>query len=289
MPKANPQKTLDYLSDYIWNAVENNYLLFLLITSHTQGKVKSDNLPYGMGKTTLMFHLNKIINKIDVSKDPDWQGAFDTSAYNTYDFFSLFDPVKRQKAGRINFAGFDDLQASCPAEAGVPRAIRRMASYLTTNRPEVACIGATADNINNISAPLRRLVCFEVIVAQRGEYEIQKISYHKNYKKPLQDIGKLDYIEEGTFPKLPPNVERKYVEWRVQNKAKVFPQIKAELLAFSQLKDWSLSDLETQGAVTLNTAVGRSGREYVVRLPPELGEKLYRRTVSVAIAKEEEE
>jgi hypothetical protein len=162
-----------------------------------------------------------------------------------------------------------------------------MASYLTTNRPEVACILGTADNINNISAPLRRLICFEVIVAHRGQYEIQKISYHKNYKKPLQDIGKLDYIEEGTFPKLPPRVEAKYVLWRVMNKAKVYPQIKAELLAYSQLKDWSLSDLEEKGAVTLTTAVGRSGREYVIRLPEELGKKIYRNTVSIAIAKEE--
>lgn len=289
MPKPNGEKTLKYLADYIANAVDNDYLLFLLITSHTQGKIKdAENLPFGMGKTTLMFHLNRIINKIDPVADPDWNKAFETSAYNTYDFFSLFDPLKRKKEGRLNFAGFDDIQASCPAEAGVPRAIRRMASYLTTNRPEVACVCGTADNINNISAPLRRLVCFEVIVAHRGEYEIQKISYHKNYKKPLQDIGKLDYIEEGTFPKLPARVEAKYALWRTMNKAKVYPQIKAELLAYSQLKDWSLSDLEDQGAVTLNMPVGRSGREYVLRLPPELGEKLYRRTCTVAIAKGDE-
>jgi hypothetical protein len=283
------EKTIKYLADYILNAVDNNYLLFFLITSHTQGKIKdAENLPFGMGKTTLLFWLNKIINRVDEKKDPSWDLAFQTSAYNTYDFFCLLDPIKRKREGRLNFAGFDDLQASCPAEAGVPRAIRRMSSYLTTNRPEVACIGATADNINNISAPLRRLVMFEIIVAHRGEYEIQKITYHKNYKKPLQDIGKLEYIEEGTFNKLPPHVEARYVDWRVQNKAKVYPQIKAELLAFSQLKDWSLSDLEG-GAVTLKAHVIRSGRDYVIKVPEKLGEKLHRRTLSMALSTEEGE
>ena len=125
---------------------------------------------------------------------------------------------------------------------------------------------------------------FEVIVPHRGVYEIQKISYHKNYKKPLQDIGKLDYIEEATFPKLPAHIEARYKLWRVFNKARVYPQIRAKLMAYAKLKDWSLSDLEEDGIVTIDGSVTRSGRDYVIRIPEELGKKLHHQTLSVAMA-----
>jgi hypothetical protein len=281
-------KTVKQLAEYVVDAVDKNYLLFFLITSHTQGKIKdSENLPFGMGKTTLAFWLNRLIQgNTDESMDPNWDMTFNTAAYNPYDFICLMDPVIRQKEGRLRNAIFDDLQASCPAEAGVPKAIRRMSSYLTTNRPEVATIIATADNINSISAPLRKLVMFELIVAHRGVYEIQKINYHKNYRKPLQDLGKLDYIETSTFPPLPDHIQKKYELWRATNKAKIFPQLKAELLAFAKLKDWNLSEMDKGVIQTLQLPVSKNGRDYVLRLPPEMGEKFYRETMTVALAKE---
>jgi hypothetical protein len=95
----------------------------------------------------------------------NWDRVFETTKYNPYEFFTLFDPTVRQKEGRLNAVSYDDLQATCPAEQGVPRAVRRLANYMTTSRPEVACILATADNINNISSPLRKIFLFELIVA----------------------------------------------------------------------------------------------------------------------------
>ncbi len=216
----------------------------------------------------------------------NWDKTFATSAYNPYDFILMMDPKLRKEEGRLNCASFDDLQASCPAEAGVPKAIRRMASYLSTSRPEVACIVSTADNMNGIAAPLRKLMMFEIIVAHRGEYEVQKISYHKNYRKPLQDLGKLDYLEEGKFPALPEEQQRRYELWRAKEKMKLYPQLKAELLAYAKLKNWSIDDLTNGAGVSLNIPVTKNGRDFVLRLPQELGEKFFKENLHVALAKE---
>lgn len=266
------------LADYFLNAIENDYLISLLITSHTQGKLKSNNAPFGMGKTTLEFWLNYYLN------GKNWDKTFATTKYNPYDFACLLDPEIRVKEGRLNCACWDDMQATAPAEQGVPRAIRRLASYLTTSRPEVACIIASADNINSVSSPLRKIFLFEAIVAERGLYEIQKISYHKNYKRPLKDFGRLEYLEEGTFPKLPEEQEKRFIEWRVHEKLKIFPSLQTELATFAKLKEWSTDDPLSQ-VITLNLPVVRNGRNFSINLPDELGAKLHRQQVQVAIAK----
>jgi hypothetical protein len=272
-----PLHTERELADYILTAIDNNYLITMIITSYTQGKLKSQNLPFGMGKTTLEFWINNLTNK------KGWDYSFDTTKYNPYDFMCLMDPELRRKEGRLNCACFDDMQATCPAEQGVPRAIRRMASYLTTNRPEIACIVGTADNINSVSAPLRKLFVFELIVAERGVYEVQKITYHKNYKKPLKDLGKLDYLEEGTFPRLPDEVQKRYEVWRCAEKVKLYPALKAELHAYAKLKEWGPNDIE-DGVVSLDIPVTKNGRDYVLTLPQVLGEKLHRQELHVALA-----
>ena len=47
-------------------------------------------------------------------------------------------------------------------------------------------------------------------------YEVQTIMYHKNFKDPLHDIGRLDYLKEGTFPPWPEAQYKRYRKWRVK-------------------------------------------------------------------------
>ena len=82
-------------------------------------------------------------------------------------------------------------------------------------------------------------------------------------------------------------LKNKYELWRVLNKTRVYPQIKADILSYAQLKDYSLADLEKDGILTINSSVTRNGRDYVIKLPDDLGEKLYRQTLSVAMAKKD--
>ena len=55
-------------------------------------------------------------------------------------------------------------------------------------------------------------------------------------------------------------------------------------MAYAQLKDYSLSYLEKDGIITINAPLTRSGGDYVIRIPEELGRKLHHQTLSVAMA-----
>jgi hypothetical protein len=127
----------------------------------------------------------------------------------------------------------------------------------------------TASNINAIAAPLRKLVIFEVIVTERGHYEIQKIAYHKNFKQPLLDLARLDYMQEGAFPELPREVYERYEQWRIKSKMNIYPQLMQELNAYMQLKEANekvLDLTEFEGHI-----VKRAGA-YIIEVPPTLGQ-----------------
>jgi hypothetical protein len=48
---------------WIFKAIDEDYLLFLAITSQAQGKLKSDSIPYGMGKSTLALWISYMTYK----------------------------------------------------------------------------------------------------------------------------------------------------------------------------------------------------------------------------------
>jgi len=139
----------------------------------------------------------------------------------------------------------------------------------------------TAPNINSISSPLRKLVLFEVIVAERGKYEVQKIVYHKNFRRPLEDIGRLEYLHEGEFSPLPEDILKRYQEWRVKEKLKLYPALETEMYSYVKMREWE----KTEGPITLQAPVIKTSREYVIKLPHPLGEKLHGKQVQIALAK----
>jgi len=271
MKRVSPQqKRIEFkIADYLKLAIQKDFLIFVLITSHTQGKVKARNLPYGMGKTTLMMRLLYLLN------GKDWDRVFELMFYNPYDLFCAFDPKVREKEGRINAVGYDDIQATAPAEQGVPKALRKFSKYVTTCRPEISILLGTADNITSISAPLRKIVLFEIIVWERGEYEVQKIEYHKDFNRPFRDRGRVEYKGESNFPKLPPAIQKRYNEWRADEKAKLYPSIKKELYAYIQLRDWSATEFRKSGMAQYDKHVVKSGDRYFMPVPKEIGKEMY--------------
>ena len=58
---TNPKDFKDFAT-YLNDAINKNFLLVVLITSQTQGKLKTENLPFGVGKTTLMLWLMYYMN-----------------------------------------------------------------------------------------------------------------------------------------------------------------------------------------------------------------------------------
>lgn len=268
-------KTEKEFASYMKDAIKNNFLLTILITSQTQGKRKSDNLPFGQGKTTLMLWLMYYLN------NQDWDEVFKFLCGNPYDVVNLLEPGRP----RVNAAGWDAVQMTAPAEQGVPRVIRKLSSYISDSRPELACLIMTASNMNAICAPLRKLVVFEVIVAERGEYEIQKIKYHKNYKQPLQDLCHLEYLEEGAFQAAPKWVMDKYENWRKGSKGKIYPMLKAECEAYMKLQD-EQAQLDEQSITGTVIKIGNAG--YALKLPKNIGEKYHRQVLELGVRNGEE-
>jgi hypothetical protein len=267
------------LSDFLIEAITEDYLLCILISSHTQAKVKTHNLPFGLGKTTLSMHLAKDINL----KTYDWL-LDNCMCYNAYQVGKLLEPGRE----RLNAGVWEDVQATAPATQGVPRAIRRLASYITVDRPELACLIMNAPNMNAISSPLRKLITFEIIIVERGLYEVQKISYHKNFKNPLQDIAKLDYLEElsrdNPFPPLPKPVEMKYKAWRVKQKLKLYPGLIKELEQYVKLSNWTpKDDDDITDMLELTGNIVKKSHGYVLRVPNEVGEQLHNQKVKFTI------
>lgn len=210
----------------------------------------------------------------------DWNNVFESTVYNPYDLAVLLEPGRP----RLNAASWDDVQATAPSTQGVPKAIRRLANFLSTERPEIACLMMNAPNINSISSPLRKLIVFEIIVVERGYYEVQKLTYHKNFKRPLQDIGKLEYIEElakdAPFPPLPKEVETRYRKWRIEQKLKLYPNLLAEIQTYVKLKQWTG---EIEDIPLLEGEIIRGGHGYMIQIPDDVGSKLHRKKVQLAL------
>jgi hypothetical protein len=204
------------LKTHLQAALKSDYFLPFLITSQTAAKYKSTNLPYGLGKSTLALWISYELH------NHDWEAVFRDLCYYPSEVLEKTapDPDRKEKVPCIVW---DAVQATAPAAQSVPGIIRDMAGRLSESRPEMSILVMTAPNFNSIAAPLRHLVVFEIIVFDRGYYEVQKIVYRKNFQNPLQDLVNLEYIE-GTdesvgFPPLPDEIQRRYDVWRASKKS----------------------------------------------------------------------
>jgi hypothetical protein len=230
------------LAEFMADAITKDYLITIAITSYTQAKYQTANLPFGLGKTTLAMELSYLLNGGSVSdnytNEAVWDKVKNSMVYDPYHLGELLEPGRK----RLFCAIWDDPQATAPASQSVPKPIRELANFISTERPEVALIILTTPNLNYISAPLRKLVNFEIIISERGFYEVHKISYYKNFRKPLQDNMHFDYVEEiprdQPFPPLPKHIKVWYDDWRIQQKLQLYPSMMKNLKVYTSLRQW---------------------------------------------------
>lgn len=255
MPKLAPPT----LAETLARALNSDFFVPILVSSQTKGKFKSLNLPYGLGKTSLAFWLSYMIHGGEPSEasEPNevWDEVFADTYYYPSKLIARLAPNVARLPPMPAFI-YDDVQMTAPADQNVPGVIRRFASYLSTNRPEAKVGVLTAPNMNSIAAPLRRMVAYELIVWERGHYEVQQIVYHKNFHNPIQDKIELAYVEgtEDTtvFDPLPEFVQKKYDDWRAKQKAPFQRQLTKELERYEKLVK------ETD--VTTNPQASEAGR-----------------------------
>lgn len=221
------------LAENLARALSQDYFITILVSSQTKGKYKSMNLPFGLGKTNLAIWLSYTLHggKSGEPDDPIWTEVFDHLFYYPSKLMKALVPDDgKPPKFKIPAAIYDDVQFTAPAAQSVPQVVRDFAADITTERPALSILILTSPNMNNMAAPIRKLVTYELIVSERGFYEVQQVTYHKNYKNPLMDKVQLDFVEgkkpedcvEGEiptiFPQLAPEIQKRYDEWRASEK-----------------------------------------------------------------------
>jgi len=272
------------LGEFLADAITKNYLITLAITSYTQAKNQTRNLPFGLGKTSLAMELAYLIQGGSVNDNYQrkdiWEKVHKIMAYDPYSMGCILEPGRE----RTSCAIWDDVQATAPASQSVPIAIRSLANFISTERPECACIIFTCPNLNFIAAPLRKLVNFEIIVSERGLYEVHKYSYFKDFKRPMQDRMHFDYVEEvprdQPFPALPSFEQSWYDAWRTERKQQLYPNMMKNLKTYTALQQWEQTG-ETKTLTLSGHAIkGPHGKCYI-EVPEEFKGKLIEGAVTV--------
>jgi hypothetical protein len=243
----------------VQRALKENYCLTVLVTSHTQGKDKSDNLPLGAGKTHFSLYLSWLLNF------GDWEIVFNNLKYYPIDIYNMLEPGQTRRRAGV----WEDTQHTAPSVNVVPKPIVKLGSKLSVSRPELAVLIMNAPSINDIAAPIRRRVMFEIIISQRGRFEVQKYAHYKNWKNPYQDINRLEYIESGTYPPLPPEIAARYDKWRIEQKMRTHQLEKKEMEQYQKVAD----SVDKEGQeLTLNALIARGSKGRVhIELPKEYG------------------
>jgi hypothetical protein len=273
MVKHKIEKTF---AEYIADAITKDYLIVCAITSYTQAKYQTRNLPFGLGKTTLGMEVGYLLNGGRVSDNFQnksvWEKVHNAMVYDPYNAGALLEPSRI----RLPWMLWDDVQATAPASQTVPMPIRMLANFISTERPEVALVMFTCPNLNSISAPLRKLVNFEVIISERGYYEVHKLSYYKNFNRPLQDNMHFDYVDEiprnAPFPALPDFEQEWYNSWRIDRKKALYPSLMKKLRIYTDLRQWDANAKEVTVSATCSKV---SGNNYGCVIDPELGKRIH--------------
>jgi hypothetical protein len=220
--------------------IDKNYLELFLITSQAAGLEPSEGRPLGAGKSTFaLYFAYRAFAYVNGTLTIDWanQQVIDETPYdeqieiydkiiNNYLYWRIKDLLYGIKTSpkRLPAVVWDDVQLDCPAWQHVPRDKRELIEELSIARPLVANIVMTAPSMSDIAKPLRRQVCWEIIIPQRGVYEVQFIAKKRDFYNPTEDLQRLWYDATGSFPPLPPEVMEKYNKRREQ----VARQIKEE-------------------------------------------------------------
>jgi hypothetical protein len=273
------------LGDFLADAITKNYLITIAITSYTQAKNQTRNLPFGLGKTSLAMELAYLLHggcTTDGYQNKNvWEKVHQIMGYDPCAIGEMLEPGRKRTPCVI----WDDVQATAPASQSVPIAIRSLANFISTERPECACVIFTTPNMNFMAAPLRKLVNFEIIVSERGLYEVHKYSYYKDFKRPLQDRMHFDYVEEvprdQPFPALPEFEQVWYDKWRTERKQALYPNMMKNLKTFTQLQQWNQTGDTKTLTVSGHAIRGAHGKCYI-EVPEEFKGKLIEGAVTVS-------
>jgi len=256
------------LSEFIEECIEapKGYLMGILITSGSQGREESLGLDFGLGKSTFLGQLGKMIayrwddripdtivpedtfKALDLANRPirrAWEKTKPFWMYFPWEIFDILDFPFRALCGQ-----YDDFNVTLgKAKSNNPR-IRNLADDLKNKRTHLAIFAASASHIDDIAAPFRSFFKFEVIIPIRGVFEAQLNKKYKNYWDPEKDQSKMRYKGTGTFEMFPKHMEDWYDRWREVKLQRNKNVTRMKILDLFS-KDYDVEDLIEKYAHTL--------------------------------------
>jgi len=217
------------LLDYMDLAILKNYMISILITSSAQAKLPSLGFDYGPGKSTLaLWFLNNIYAG-------NWEKTKDNCIATPNGCKKILD-----RGYRTTGFLWDDMQMTVGKHQAHNLDVREFAYYLTTTRPYFAIMIGTAPHRGMLQKDFREFFHFEIIVPQRGIYEVQQLKHWIDFKNPTQIKDRLKYKGESPFPSLPPDIQVWYDNWRDENNRK----IRSKLRIFKEWEEGNELNIE---------------------------------------------
>lgn len=194
---------LNSLIDYIDTAINENRLIFIVVTSAAQGKIKTKGFSFGEGKSSLAMGIAKRI-----------YGGDEEQVKVNMGYTQEHDEDMMLRNDRTLCWIHDDLQMSYSKSRSYDPEIKEMAGILSASRPYLAVYIGTCPHLGMIAHAIRELFMFEIKVPTRGYYEVQQIKHITPFDDPLNVRTRLDYMGESAFPKPSATMEEWYVKWR---------------------------------------------------------------------------
>ena len=221
------QKRQLQLKDFINISILEGHMLWILITSGAEGKLSNIGFDTGQGKSTL--GLQFVNSQV-------YAGNWERTKANCIGTYWELKPILDRPDVTLGVF-FDDIHLTLGKDKQHNPEIRELAYYMTTVRPYVRVIIATASHRDHIQKDFREMFHFEVICAKRGLYEVQQVKKWLDFDRPSKIREGMRYKGEGLFAKLPPDIEEWYVNWRDKKNR----EIREKLGAFKGLESKDLT------------------------------------------------
>ena len=226
---------LKTISDFIDAAIWHDFLIAILVTSASEGKLKNLGIDYGVGKSSLMLNLcftfldmygDKFRLNPCITRDEKWNRVFEMLHGFPYELEEFFYKAPKRYPGEPVFFLLDDIQRVFGKSRSRDNYVRSLRDRATTARPQLAVLMASAPDIGELAYPWRYFFNFEIKVAERGYYEVQRLKKWTMFENPYQTMVRLDYkgevsreVEAETgltlrFPPLPSDIQTRYDDWR---------------------------------------------------------------------------
>jgi hypothetical protein len=211
---------IESLSQVIDECILNDKLACIAITSSARGKYANEGFMFGMGKSTLAYHLLfQIYKKYHSLGDHVAHELTRLNfGYTWDDMDQMFDRAYDQ---RVLAYCQDDFQNIAGKHQSWNKEVQKKSDIMTESRPFLALFITTQPDLGKIAKCWREVFMIEIKIPIRGFYEVQLLDTYSPFKDPLNPRVRLAYKSEGDFPDMDKETKRWYIPWRKNNANKM--------------------------------------------------------------------